>query len=257
MKRILLVFTFVSATIFLNAQSVGCVPDNQYTAAGIYPDTATGLDPAYVGQAYNQNITIITPTDTTVDVLGNMVPVTIDSINLTSVTGLPSGFSYSCDPPSCGFPGGTIKCASLYSTNNPTSSDIGLYNIIFETTAYASDVPFLGTMTQDDVIDYYYIEVVGATSTINAFDNTTFELKTPYPNPVIDNAKIQFVSGNSENVIFKIYNLLGEEVDNKSIYSSRGINTISLDVSSYANGVYLYSINNGRELQTQRMVVKN
>ena len=48
-----------------------------------------------------------------------------------------------------------------------------------------------------------------------------------------------------------------EEVDNKSIYSSRGINTISLDVSSYANGVYLYSINNGRELQTQRMVVKN
>ena len=204
MRKLLLVLTFASATIFLNAQSVGCVPDNQYTAAGIYPDTATGLAPGYVGASYTENITIITPTDTTVDVLGTMVSVTIDSIVLTSVTNLPPNFSYACNPPSCGFAGGTIKCAELYSIQDPSPASVGNYDIIFETTSYASNVPFLGTMTQDDVIDYYYIEIFPemTTSTINKFDNTTFELKGSYPNPVVNQAKIQFISGTTESIVF-------------------------------------------------------
>ncbi|MDA0682434.1 MAG: hypothetical protein O2781_03680, partial [Bacteroidetes bacterium] len=179
MKKTLLTLTLALAFIGAQAQ---CTPDPQYTAAGIYPDSTTGLSPATVGLAYNQNITIITPTDTVVDYNGNMVPVTIDSINLTSVTGLPPNFAYACNPPSCGFPGGTIKCAELYSTINPIASDVGVYNIIFKTTAYAK-VNLAGIslpITQVDTIDYYYIEVLVATSTINQFDNTTFELKGAY-----------------------------------------------------------------------------
>jgi hypothetical protein len=110
MKKLLLILTFAFSAFFANAQ---CTPDPQYTAAGIYPDSATGLLPAYVGLAYNQNITIITPADTVVDIfLGSMVPVTIDSINLTNVTGLPASFSYSCDPPSCSFP--SKLCSTYY-----------------------------------------------------------------------------------------------------------------------------------------------
>ena len=82
MKKSLFILLFVFGAVYANAQ---CTPDPQFVSPGIYPDTATGLDPAYVGQSYNQNITIITPTDTVVDVLGNMVQVTVDSINLTSV----------------------------------------------------------------------------------------------------------------------------------------------------------------------------
>ena len=44
----------------------GCTPDPQYSAAGIYPDSATNLSTAYVGQPYSENITIITPNDTDV-----------------------------------------------------------------------------------------------------------------------------------------------------------------------------------------------
>ena len=254
MKKPLFILIFVFGAIYANGQ---CTPDPQFVAAGIYPDTATGLDPAYVGQSYNQNITIITPTDTVVDVLGNMVQVTIDSISLTSVLGLPSGFAYSCDPPSCGFPGGTIKCAELYSTINPTSSDIGVYNIVFETTSYASDVPFIGFFTQDDVIDYYYIEIGAATSTINAFDNNTFELKSVYPNPIIDQARFQFISGDFGSNVFKIYNLLGEEMESRVVYSNIGVNSIHVNTSSYPEGIYLYSINNGYQVLTKRMVVSN
>lgn len=253
MKKTLLTLTLALAFIGAQAQ---CTPDPQYTAVGIYPDSLTGLSPATVGIAYNQNITIIVPSDTVADVFGQMVPVTIDKIDLTSVTGLPSSFSYSCDPPSCSFPGGTTKCAELSSVA-PTSSEIGLHQIIFKTTTYVSGVPFIGTTTQNDTIDYYYLQVSGVTSTINQFDNTTFELKEVYPNPVSNQAKIQFVSGTTENITFKIYNLLGEEIESQLISSSKGVNTINLNTSSYSKGIYLYSINNGNKVLTKRMIIKN
>ena len=253
MKKTLLTLTLALAFIGAQAQ---CTPDPQYTAVGIYPDSLTGLSPATVGIAYNQNITIIVPSDTVADVLGQMLPVTIDKIDLTSVTGLPSSFSYSCDPPSCSFPGGTTKCAEL-SSAAPTSSEIGLHQIIFKTTTYVSGVPFIGTTTQNYTIDYYYLQVSGVTSTINQFDNTTFELKEVYPNPVSNQAKIQFVSGTTENITFKIYNLLGEEIESQLISSSKGVNTINLNTSSYSKGIYLYSINNGNKVLTKRMIIKN
>jgi len=253
MKKTLLTLSLAMATIFASAQ---CTPDSQFSAPGIYPDSAAGLANAYVGQNYSQNITIITPLDTSVASLGG-ITVTIDSINLTSVLGLPPNFAYTCDPPSCSFPGGTIKCAELYSTINPTTSDIGLYNITFETKTYVI-APIVGAITQDDVIDYYYIEILdNTTSVINPFSSLTFELKGVFPNPVVNNAKIQFISGTSEAVIFKVYNLLGEEVDLQIIHSQRGVNTINLNTTSYSEGMYLYSINNGKEVLTKRMIIKN
>ena len=253
MRTILFILTVMFSVTSSNAQ---CIPDPQFTAAGIYPDSATGLAPAYVGELYNQNITIITPTDTTVEYLGQIVNVTIDNIDLTNVTGLPTSFSYACDPSDCSFDGGTIKCAELYSPA-PTSSEIGSHQIIFETTSYVSNVPFIGTTTQDDVIDYYYLNVSAANSTINQFDNTTFELKGAYSDPIIDQVRIQFVSGTPENIVFKTYNLLGEEIESQLILSSRGVNTINLNTSSYSEGIYLYSINNEDKVLTKRMVVQN
>jgi hypothetical protein len=189
--------------------------------------------------------------------LGGTMTVTIDSINLTSVTGLPDDFDYACDPPSCGFPGGTIKCAELYSTVAPTVSDIGIYDIVFETTSYVSNVPLLGTTTQDDIIDYYYIEISALTSTFNQFNNKTLELKGVYPNPVINQAKIQFISGTREEVVFKVYNMLGKEIESQIISTDRGVNIVKINTSTYSEGIYLYSISNGKQMQTKRMIVKN
>jgi hypothetical protein len=250
---LLMILTFVSAEAFAQ-----CTPDAQYSVAGIYPDSATGLSAAMVGQSYSENITIISPTDTVVDVFGTTLSVTIDNIDLTSVSGLPNNFSYACDPPSCSFPGGSTKCAELFSTIDPTSADIGLYQVIFETTTYVSGIPILNTTTQDDIIDYYYLEILPtSTSVFNLVEDHTFDLKAVFPNPVIGNAKIQFVSGSSEKVILNIYNLLGEEVESRTIYANRGINTLDVSTISFNEGIYLYSINNGEQLRTRRMVVKN
>ena len=252
-----LLLSIILVFIFIGAQAQ-CTPDPQYTIAGIYPDSATGLSPGFVGQPYYENITIITPVDTFVDVpVVGSVNVTIDNIDLTSVSGLPNNFSYACDPPNCSFPGGSIECAELYSTVDPTAAEIGVYQIIFETTTYVSGIPVIGSTTQDDVIDYYYLEISNTTSAFNMIDDYLFELKEVYPNPVFGQARIQFVSGRSEEVVLNIYNLLGKKVESRSMKASRGVNTISVNTSLFSEGIYLYSINNGRDIQMKRMVVKN
>ena len=255
MKKILLTLTLALAFIGTQAQ---CTPDSQFTLAGIYPDSVTGLLPAYVGQLYSQNITIITPSDTSVVISAGTpaISVTIDNIDLTNVTGLPPTFSYSCDPPNCSFSGGTIACAELYSAG-PTSSEIGSHQIIFETTAFVSDVPIIGATTQDDVIDYYYLNVSSASSTVNQFNDFTFELKDIFPNPVNEQSKVQIITGESTDVIFSVFNYLGETIEERSIALNRGVNDIEIFANDYANGMYLYSINNGVQILSKRMIVAN
>ena len=155
MKKLLLILTFLLITFFVNAQ---CTPNPSYTLPGIYPDSATGLVDAYVGQAYNEVITIITPLDTTILITGILFPVTIIDISLDSVIGLPANFTYSCTPLNCSFPGGSSGCVSVFSTSNPTVADIGLYPIIINTTTTV-DAGLFGILTQNDIIDYYYIEI--------------------------------------------------------------------------------------------------
>ena len=158
MKKLLLILTSVFISFFLNAQ---CIPNPSYTLQGIYPDSATGLVDGFVGQAYDDVITLIIPIDTTINTPFGTFPVVVDNMNLTSVTGLPSNFAYTCHPPTCIFPGGSSGCISIFSTSNPSVADIGLYQIFMNTTT-SVDAGLLGIQTQDDIIDYYYIEILAA-----------------------------------------------------------------------------------------------
>ena len=252
MKNFFLTLTLAFA--FFGAQSQ-CTPDPQFTIAGIYPDSATGLPNAMVGQAYNEVITIISPVDTSTVILGQTIPVTIQTIELESVTGLPPSFSYDCATTDCIFAGGSTSCAVL-SSPSPTITEIGSHQIIMNTTTTV-DAGLFGIQTQNDVVDYYYINITNATSVINRFNDFTFELKDIFPNPVNNNSKIQFILGNSADVVFTVFNYLGEKIEEKNIAASRGVNNIEISAKDYANGMYLYSINNGIQLVSKRMIIAN
>ena len=252
MKKILLTLTLACSFIGANAQ---CTPDPQYTNAGIYPDSSVGMPAAIVGQAYNEVITIITPIDTNVFFSG--LPLTVDIIDilLDSVNGLPANFTYDCAAPNCVFAGGSTTCAVLYSTINPTAADVGLYQIFMYTTTTV-DAGLFGIQTQNDIIDYYYIDIIdNTTSTMNQFDNFTFELKSVYPNPVNNQSKIQFITGELKDVVFSVFNYLGEKMDEQIITTNLGVNDIFINANNYPNGMYLYSINNGERIISKRMII--
>ena len=119
------------------------------------------------------------------------------------------------------------------------------------------DAGILGEHIQNDVVDYYYIDVTNATSIINQFNDLSFELKDISPNPVNNNAKIQFILGNSAEIVFTLFNYLGVKIEEKNIAATRGINDIEIYANDYANGMYLYSINNGMQIVSKRMIIEN
>jgi len=87
MKKYILTLFILLFSLSIYAQ---CVPDQQFTSPGIYPDQATNLPAANVGQPYSAIITALTPLDTVVDISGLLLNVTIANIDLTSITGLPN-----------------------------------------------------------------------------------------------------------------------------------------------------------------------
>jgi hypothetical protein len=262
MNKILLTLTLAFAFIGAHAQ---CTPDPQYTIndVGIWPDSMEGMPISYVGSNYNEFITIVTPSDTLVDGADFGFPflgiftATIDDVEITNVIGLPPNFDFACDPISCAFPGGEIKCGELYSTSNPTASDIGVYNIVIATEIHTSNIPVLSTYTINDTIDYYTITISGVSAVFDKLDNQTFELRDVFPNPVNSQSKIQFISGEPKDIIFSVFNYLGEKMDEQIIAANRGVNDIFINANNYPNGMYLYSINNGEKIISKRMVIAN
>ena len=130
-----------------------CIPNPNYTSAGIYPDTISGLDPAYVGQSYNQIMTHITPIDSLVyDPVFNMwLTVTFIDFKLLNISGLPPNFTYgNCDPTSCSIAAGSTGCFEIYSSMSPTTSHIGIYPLSITISASFSTtvmgVPILDSM---------------------------------------------------------------------------------------------------------------
>jgi hypothetical protein len=96
-------------TLFLgitttNAQCPGCVIDAQ-CGVGINPIAPT-LCPAALpngtqGQPYDQNLTFFMPRDFTD--AGSGQAVTLNSITVTQITGMPQGLAFECNNPGCAY----------------------------------------------------------------------------------------------------------------------------------------------------------
>tara|TARA_B100001250_G_scaffold213982_1_gene183535 strand:+ start:9337 stop:15732 length:6396 start_codon:yes stop_codon:yes gene_type:complete len=130
-----------------------CSPDPQYNSEGIYPNS---LDDGYVGQIYDEAVTIVVP----LTVVSNGLTVNVDNIDLTAIAGLPNNFTYACNPPNCSFAGGTSGCVNIYSTSQIDTSDIGNYPLMFYTTS-TGNVGGIIPINQNDSVDTYSIEILG------------------------------------------------------------------------------------------------
>ncbi len=252
-KLILSIATLVAFTFSGYSQ---CTPDPQFTVGGIYPDSATGLATAYVGVAYDEVITNVVPADTIIDLGLGPTSVPFVDVTLDNVTGLPPNFTYSCNPTNCVFPGNSSGCVNIYSSVNPSASDIGVYPLVIDVTATVS-IPFVGNQSQPTVVDYYFIEIVDQGGVgIGMYNSESFELKTIYPNPVVDNSRIQFISGKSQQVTFTVMNVLGKTMVNRSITAQRGVNELTISSEDFSNGIYLYSITANGKTSTKRMIIR-
>lgn len=252
MKRILL--TTITLLMLQFAFAQNCTPDPQYTAPGVYPDSATGLPPAIVGVPYAETITEVVPVDTCYIIL--FPPCTIlpiDSVVIDVFTGLPPGFTVVSENESAlnfKFLGGTTSCMLITGTAAP--GDEGVYPL---TVSGLSWTRIAGTPTSTPFsVDYYSIEVVSPTS-VETFSKDAFEVKQNMPNPVRNLSTIQYYLPEASNVTLNIYNVLGKVLKSDNLIGTTGSNKYTLDATNLTNGIYFYSLTSVNKTITKRFIV--
>ena len=249
MKKLLLISTVLLSSFFASAQ---CTPDPLYqdSTYGVWPDTIQNFVPGTVGTAYSQVLNFKLPLDAGV-IDPSFTGVNIDSAVLQNVNGLPPGLTYVCNTATNSWLGGDQGCATIQGT--PTAQ--GSYDITIDLDGWVT--VFFAPFSQAISFGGYVIDVGAAGIESIAVNNSTFILNQNFPNPANGNSTIQFIAGKQETIDFTITNLLGDIIMEKVISSKRGVNTIDISTNDFSSGIYLYSISNGKNMLTKRMIVSN
>ena len=251
MKRILLL---ASITLFsIASASAQCTPDPQYTTPGIYPDSATGLSAGCVGDPYDQLITNVVPVDTCVVIaVPPCVTLAFDSVVITSVTGLPNGFTYACNDAQntvspadgCAFEGGTTGCVSI--TGTPAAGDEGNYPLLIVVEAFLGGAPSaISTIN----VDWYSIEILPAgncNTGLSVLDSDGLSL---YPNPAENVLTLNGISATTERISITSSN--GQIMDT---YTNITGSSMELNIQHLENGIYFIRIQSDEAAEAIRFV---
>ena len=131
--------------------------------------------------------------DTSAVVGGSKQKVTIDSLKLTKVIGLPSGMGYVCYEPRCIYLPSAVRCIKL----NGTPTQAGLFPLKFAVTAYAKLNGFF-PVAQPDTIKNFSLLITGTSGiqTLQAENELTV-----YPNPSKDVLHVAHSSGSQPQIV--------------------------------------------------------
>lgn len=243
MKK-LLFFALIILALANNAISQ-CTPDTAFNQPGISPDSATNLPHAIAGTPYSTVMTCGIPHDT--------MGLPFDSIGVTSLTGLPAGFSYATNSPSGYWPGapnpGELNKGCLIITGDPTVGQVGTYPLTI-----VIDAVVIGTHNPSTLT--YYKIVIDPPSGINEIIPGQFTVMQNVPNPFIFETRIEFISPVTETYQFSVINIIGQEVYKQNINAVVGENYF--DFSSYGlpSGIYLYKLSDKYSSLTKRMTIE-
>lgn len=248
MKKNILLLT--AALLFCTFQIMAqCTPDQTITKP-LVPDSATGLPHAYANAQYGTTIQLKVPGSA----LYMGITVTIDSIKIVSVTGLPSSFSYVCNIPSNrAWPGNSFGC--IYLSGNPSDAQQNTVNPII-VTIRAFGKLMGAPQTVDQPNDNYKI-IIEMPQGIADVNSTKFSIDQNIPNPFTSETVIDYNVGKTGPVSFKVFNMLGKEVYCTQIRSEMGRNSYTYKPVNLGPGIYMYSIGSGQNTIVKRMIIGN
>ena len=208
------------------------------------PDTVQGIAPAAETQAYTQIIHMRIPADTIYN--GAVIP--IDSVGITDINGLPTGFTWLTNEDNNHWPGDTFGCIIFQGT--PDIGDAGSYSIAIDVSIYALGTSMPYTMNYNfEILDNSF---VGFTIS----KNDKFILNQNQPNPFDNSTLISYNMPTNANVVFTVYNIIGNVVYHNNYSSSIGKNTIKFEKSDLSEGIYIYELLYGNQVFRKRMVIK-
>jgi len=261
-------FTLSISVLFgLHTAFAQCTPDASITVPNIYNpegtievvngfDTLFILPPATPDVSYEAIFNMLVPTDTLVDLadfgLSGVMTVPLINLVVTGVDGLPEGFTYSCDNAECSW--GPMVPGCLAVTGLPTMDQVGEYplTVLIDATG---DVPFFGEMTFPIPLENYVLSIQPL-GLEDGVPNYSFEIVNVSPNPFAKQTKFTVSTADAEQVFLQVYDLLGNKVADTS-YPCAANSTMEIYFSAdnIRNGLYMYTLSNGKDVQTGRFIV--
>jgi hypothetical protein len=110
-------------------------------------------------------------------------------------------------------------------------------------------------------VSYYRLVAVDLDGTFKYSKTLSLTQKTAklsieklYPNPVGNNLQIRFNAPQASSLTMTVVDVLGKVVITKIVTAKEGGNIELIDMSNVPNGVYFFSLNDGKTQQLQRLV---
>lgn len=271
MKKIFTILALGLATI-ASAQSGGsaCTPDPAYTlasGAGVFPlpDTNVVTIPfAYVcqGEPFSFTFTAVVPDSISL----NGARIDLTRIAVTSISGLPAGITSACYSPQgqgatdtdandCSFPDRAIGCAILTGT---TTAAAGNYDIVINAQVNGLfSIPFGAAGSPVPGKYRLVVEAAGScTAAVEAIGGGV-SVNDAQPNPAADFTNFTVNAEQASTLSINVINSLGQMVSNQVQNITAGENTLRVETSNLANGIYFVAISNGTGVVTKRMMVQH
>jgi hypothetical protein len=265
-----LLFSMVALLAMTNLmQAQTCTPIQNFPDSAIaIPPSWSALrlsggiqDTACIGSYFEFTLSIKTP-----GAIPGLPGFAISSITMpvtNGVANLPAGMSYVCNPPNCAFPRDSVSCIKLFGTpTNP--ADVGQKDLTLSLTLNlfpAGQLPNIPYPNQTlDPGGHYYLFVKPQGSS-GCFVSSTDERQAlagsirSFPNPSSGFTQIVFDTPEAGQYEFIVTDLAGKAVHRERLQIFSGENTIPFDGSSLANGMYLYSLSNGLQSLTEKLVI--
>jgi len=109
---------------------------------------------------------------------------------------------------------------------------------------------------------YSTIALVGEASQVSSVNEqgivpNKFTLMQNYPNPFNPSTEIRFNLPVASNVVLKMYNILGNEVQTivDHEFMTEGAHNVRVDASDLSSGIYFYTLRAGQLKSTQKMLL--
>ncbi|MFN7313259.1 MAG: T9SS type A sorting domain-containing protein [Bacteroidota bacterium] len=225
--------------LLYNSSHAQCTPDNNMPKGSILPEA---LDIAYYNTNYSQVMYYRAPTDTSAQTPFGTLPVQIDSMEITGVSGLPAGLSYVCNTGSCRFKGGESGCLTL--SGSPTVK--GVFPLVVYIRTYATikgivDIP----ATQNDSNIRYTVYVYGS---VGLDDKTTSAELKIYPNPAKQVINIESNDKVEEVNIF--------DANGKLVQTQQQITGSQIQLNQLNKGLYWIKIQAASNTHVQKFFVE-
>jgi hypothetical protein len=90
---------------------------------------------------------------------------------------------------------------------------------------------------------------------INELNASSFEALGNFPNPFNQSTEIRFNSGSRKDFSMQVRNMVGKLMFEKRINANKGLNTVILKADQLVPGIYFYTITDGKQAVTRKMVV--